>query len=144
MNSNFDLKKIENKTIIFIDGECIMCNQFLTYIFNRDKKSLFYASSLQSHFALKYLNKKITSNLNSIIVALNFNTHNQIILKKSNAIFFILSQLGGIYNLINIFKILPSNLCDTVYDFISKRRQQFLIRTKTCDISQKKFEKKII
>lgn len=112
----------ENKHIVFFDGDCGVCNFWVQWILERDKKDQFMFASLQSDFGQKFLSER---GLNTKV----FNTmylwkHGQYYLEKSKAVLKIANLLGGIYRFSVLGKIIPSFLSDKMYDIISKNRMK--------------------
>jgi len=112
----------EQKHIVFFDGECGICNFWVQWILERDRKDQFMFASLQSDFGQKFLSER---GLETRV----FNTMylwkpNQYYLIKSKAVLQIASLLGGIYKLSALGKIIPGILSDKVYDIISKNRMK--------------------
>ncbi|WP_374459901.1 thiol-disulfide oxidoreductase DCC family protein [Chryseobacterium taeanense] len=112
----------QNKHIVFFDGDCGVCNFWVQWILERDKKDRFMFASLQSDFGQKFLFER---GLNTKV----FNTiylwsPGRYYLEKSKAILNITNLLGGIYKLSGLGKIIPSFLSDKVYDIVSKNRMK--------------------
>jgi predicted DCC family thiol-disulfide oxidoreductase YuxK len=112
----------EQKHIVFFDGECGVCNFWVQWILERDRKDQFMFASLQSDFGQKFLSER---GLETRV----FNTMylwkpNQYYLIKSKAVLQIANLLGGIYKLSALGKIIPGILSDKVYDIISRNRMK--------------------
>ncbi|SDH64687.1 Predicted thiol-disulfide oxidoreductase YuxK, DCC family [Chryseobacterium taeanense] len=112
----------QNKHIVFFDGDCGVCNFWVQWILERDKKDRFMFASLQSEFGQKFLSDR---GLNTKI----FNTiylwsPDRYYLEKSKAILKITNLLGGIYKLSALGKIIPPFLNDKIYDIVSKNRMK--------------------
>ncbi|WP_417431062.1 thiol-disulfide oxidoreductase DCC family protein [Halpernia sp.] len=113
---------IENKYVVFYDGDCGFCNFWVGWILKNDKKNQFLFSALQSEFGQKFLSER---NLNTD----QFNTlylfsPGKFYLMKSSAVLKIANILGGKFSFLRIFKIIPKFLSDYVYDFISRNRMK--------------------
>jgi predicted DCC family thiol-disulfide oxidoreductase YuxK len=112
----------QNKHIVFFDGDCGVCNFWVQWILERDKKDQFMFASLQSDFGQKFLSERgLETNV--------FNTMylwkpQQYYYIKSRAVLQIASLLGGVYKLSVIGKIIPKFLSDSVYDIISRNRMK--------------------
>ncbi|WP_259135170.1 thiol-disulfide oxidoreductase DCC family protein [Chryseobacterium ginsenosidimutans] len=108
--------------MVFFDGDCGVCNFWVQWILERDKKDQFMFASLQSDFGQKFLSER---GLDTKV----FNTMylwkpKQYYHIKSRAILHIASLLGGIYTLAVIGRIIPKFLSDGVYDIISRNRMK--------------------
>lgn len=98
-------ESLENKYVVFFDGDCGVCNFWVQWILGRDKKDQFMFASLQSDFGQKFLFER---GLNTKV----FNTMylwkpNKYYLQKSEAALQIANLIGGIYKLSWLGKIIP-------------------------------------
>ncbi|AZA58548.1 thiol-disulfide oxidoreductase DCC family protein [Chryseobacterium shandongense] len=112
----------QNKHLIFFDGDCGICNFWVQWILERDKKDQFMFASLQSDFGQKFL---VERGLNTKV----FNTlylwkPGQYYLEKSKAVLKIANLIGGIYRFSILGKIIPFYLSDKLYDIVSKNRMK--------------------
>ena len=120
----------KDKKIILFDGVCNLCDSAVQFIIKHDKKDIFRFISLQSD-----LGKEITNylginrtNLDSIILYQPGYAYYH----KSQAVFEIAKDLGGIYSLSAIFSVLPSSLTDNMYDYIAKNRYNWYGKKVSC------------
>lgn len=120
---------LENKSIIFFDGVCNLCNNSVKFIIKRDKHKRFLYASLQSDAARDILLQfKIkNSNLDSIILLENGKFY-----QKSTAILKIAKQLNGLWKLNYGFLIIPKLMRDFIYDIIAKNRYKWFGKRETC------------
>ena len=63
---------------------------------------------------------------------------------KSKAIFQIIKSLGGIFNCLLIFKLLPTYFTDTLYDFVAKNRYQWFGKKQHCLVPTKELKSKFL
>ena len=113
---------LKDKFIVFYDGECGFCNYWVQWILERDKKDKFLFSSLQSDFGQKFLNER---NLpNEVFDTLYLWKPESFYLSKYQAILRIASELGGVYSLANIGKILPDFIGNQFYNSVSQNRKK--------------------
>jgi predicted DCC family thiol-disulfide oxidoreductase YuxK len=130
----------ENKYIVFFDGDCGVCNFWVQWILERDKKDQFMFASLQSDFGQKFLSERgLETNV--------FNTMylwkpGRYYLIKSRAVLEIAILLGGIYKLSFIGKIIPAFLRDKAYDLISRNRMK--LANQKCYLPDQHQKKKFI
>ncbi|MCH2533551.1 MAG: DUF393 domain-containing protein [Bdellovibrionales bacterium] len=115
------------KKIIFFDGVCNLCNQFVDFVLKADKKKQIHIAPLQGETAKKSLTKEELSNLSTVIYLKDKKTY-----KKSRAVLEIASDLGWPYKLLKIFIIIPTPLRDIIYSFISKYRYVIFGKRQTC------------
>lgn len=131
----------ENKHIIFFDGDCGVCNFWVQWILQRDKKNKFMFASLQSDFGQKFLGER---NLDQK----QFNTLylwkvGSYYLIKSKAIIKVLNLLGGVYRAGGFLgQIIPTAISDQLYNVISKNRMK--ISNQKCFLPTPEERKKFI
>ena len=130
----------KNKNIVFYDGECGFCNHWVQWILEKDKKDKFLFSSLQSEFGQKFLNER---NLpNQVFDTLYLWKPNSFYLTKYQAILEIASEIGGIYSLAKIGKILPDAIGNQFYNLVSRNRQK--LASNQCFLPSAEQRKKFI
>ena len=128
--------------VIFFDGICVFCNSFLQFIIRRDGKK-FKFCALQSQasedLSVKYNFVDQRKNLSSLILLKNGK-----IFEKSSAVIEIFLELGGVWNLLYLFKIIPKKIGDFCYDAFAKRRYQWFGRAASCDIAPREIKERMI
>ena len=134
--SNLDkleMKKLDvDKKIILFDGVCNLCSSAVQFIIEHDKKDIFRFVSLQSELGQEittYLGIS-SANLDSIILYQPGYAYYY----KSQAVFEIAKELGGIYSISTIFSVLPSSITDYLYDYIAKNRYKWYGKKEFCMI----------
>lgn len=130
----------EQKHIVFFDGECGVCNFWVQWILERDKKGQFMFASLQSDFGQKFLSERglETKQFNTLYL---WKPH-QYYLIKSKAVLKIARLLGGIYNLSIIGQLIPTFISDKVYNKISENRMK--LSAQKCFLPDQNQKKKFI
>ncbi|MCJ1805529.1 DUF393 domain-containing protein [Flavobacterium covae] len=131
----------KDKQIILFDGVCNLCNYWVQYIIKHDKNDIFRFVTLESELGqevLQYLGIK-NRNIESIVLY----TPNQAYYYKSEAVLKIAQSLS-ILNWFFIFKIIPINLRDFLYDFVAKNRYKWYGKKVTCMIPSPELKTKFI
>lgn len=130
----------KDKYIVFFDGDCGVCNFWVQWILERDKKDYFMFASLQSDFGQKFLSERglETKEFNTMYLW----KPKEYYLIKSRAILQIANLLGGIYKLSGIGKLLPVFLSDKAYDVISRNRMK--LANQKCFLPDQHQRKKFI
>jgi predicted DCC family thiol-disulfide oxidoreductase YuxK len=120
----------KDKKIVLFDGVCNLCNGFVDKIIAKDKKDIFRFASLQSDIgiAIQEHLKLDASKLDSVILYEPEVGYYH----KSSAALRIINEFGGAWKLMNIFRILPKFINDTVYDFVAKNRYKWFGEKETC------------
>jgi len=113
--------------VIFFDGVCGLCNGFVDFVMAVDKEQKFRFSPLQSEFAQKNLPHEMTANLDSVVFLKEGKTF-----RKSQAVIKILEEIGGIWKLAKIGKILPETILNETYDIVAQNRYKIFGKKETC------------
>lgn len=130
----------QDKHIVFFDGDCGVCNFWVQWILERDKKDKFMFASLQSDFGQQFLRDRgLETKVFNTLYLWKPKQYYQI---KSRAVFEIANLLGGIYKLSVIGKILPKSLSDKMYDIVSRNRMK--IANQKCYLPDQHQKKKFI
>jgi len=130
----------KDKFIVFYDGECGFCNHWVQWILERDRKDKFLFSSLQSEFGQKFLNERQLPN--QIFDTLYLWKPQSFYLTKYQAILKIAGELGGIYSLASVGKIIPDFIGNRFYNLISRNRKK--LAANQCFLPDEKQRKKFL
>lgn len=130
----------KDKYIVFFDGDCGVCNFWVQWILERDKKDHFMFASLQSDFGQNFLSERglETKEFNTIYLWKPKDYY----LIKSRAILQIASLLGGIYKLSGMGKLVPAFISDKAYDVVSRNRMK--LANQKCFLPDQHQKKKFI
>ncbi|WP_027379933.1 thiol-disulfide oxidoreductase DCC family protein [Chryseobacterium daeguense] len=113
----------QNKYIVFFDGECGVCNFWVQWILERDKKDQFLFASLQSDFGQKFLTERGLDT--KVFKTMYLWKPNEYYLIKSKAILKIANLLGGSYKALSwLGKLMFPAVSDRIYDIISNNRMK--------------------
>ena len=121
----------DNRTIIFYDGVCNLCNGLVQFILRKDTHRKFRYIAIQGQ-AGKDLLKRFRNPddaLRTVIVISGDSVY-----FRSRAIFKIFQEIGGIWKIVLIFKIFPVRINDFIYDIIAKNRYKIFGKNKECII----------
>jgi len=120
---------MQDKKIIVFDGVCILCNSFVQFILKKDKRKQFYFTTAQSDFVKEQLktNPMKANAMDSVLYVKNGK-----VFTESTAALNIFSDLGGMWKLLSIFKLIPPFFRNAVYRLIAKRRYRVFGKLDTC------------
>ena len=136
----FDFPK--GKKIILFDGVCNLCEASVQFVIKYDKKDLFRFVALQSDLG-KEIIKHIgldNKNIDSVVlyepgIAYYY---------KSIAALEIAKNLGGFFHLGTIFRLIPNELRNLIYDYVAKNRYQWYGKKESCLIPTKEIQSKFL
>lgn len=135
------MNNLTNKSVIFFDGVCNLCNGFVQFVIRRDQSGKFKFASLQSQAAenmLRPFNFPLDE-LNTIALVQDGK-----IFLRSRAVLRIASQLGGLWKLAVLLYIFPSFFSDAVYNLISKYRYKLFGKKDSCMIPTPELKSRFI
>ena len=123
------MKNISIQPLLFFDGVCNLCNSSVKTIIKKDSQQKFKFASIQSDAAKEILLQldDYNSEIDSIIL-LNQNQ----IFYKSSAVLRVCNLLGGWYNFLLIFWIIPKPIRNWMYDFVAKNRYRWFGKRESC------------
>ena len=136
----------ENKSeLVFFDGVCVLCNNWVKFVIKNDKKKKFKFANLQSFFAIQMLEKKniyINPNdLSSIYVV----KKNGELLSKYKASTYVLKEINKAFVIIYLLNfIFPKNILNFFYDFIGSRRYKFFGKYNECMLPDEAIKERFI
>ncbi len=132
----------KEKKIILFDGVCNLCNSSVQYVIKRDSRDEFRFVALQSDLGQKIL-KHIgiaDKNIDSIVLYLPGIAYYY----KSSAVIEISKTLQGFFNYGMLFRLLPTFLRDTVYDYVAKNRYKWYGKKESCMIPTPELKAKFL
>ena len=130
------------KKIILFDGLCNLCEASIQFVIKHDSADQFRFVALQSDLGQK------------IIAHIGINTKHidSVILYrpgiayyyKSNAALEIAKSLGGLFHLGTVFRIIPTTLRNTLYDYVAKNRYSWYGKKQSCMIPNEELKSKFL
>jgi predicted DCC family thiol-disulfide oxidoreductase YuxK len=132
----------QDKKIILFDGLCNLCDASVQFLIKKDTKDVFRFVSLQSKLGKELLSKlPIAIQQTDSIILYESET---LFYYKSKAIFQIIQSLGGIFNCLLIFKLLPTYFTDILYDCVAKNRYHWFGKKEQCLVPTKEIQSKFL
>lgn len=131
--------KSDSKKLVFFDGVCGLCNSFIDFLFKEDKDDVLQFAPLQGETAKKYLQAIDAENLTTLVF---YNNGKQYV--KSDAVIEILKNIGGVWKLAAVFKIIPKTIRDYGYNFVSKNRIKWFGKHETCRMPSEAEKRKLL
>lgn len=135
------LIKTEANTILLFDGVCNLCNGTVRFIINKDSKKSIKFAALQSEGGREIIEKiRLEANyLKSLVLIIGDKYY-----LKSDAVFQILTILGGVWKLFYVFKLIPKSIRDYMYDLIAKYRYKVFGRKEICMIPTEEIRQRFL
>ena len=119
---------LDDKSIIFFDGVCGLCNRFVDSLLNRDTQNIFLFAPLQGETAHMLLTKNDTETLDSIVFWEQGRTF-----RRSTAVVRVLWKLGGVWAWLGWgLWIIPKPLRDLAYKLVAVNRYRLFGKKEAC------------
>ncbi|HLP52938.1 MAG TPA: DCC1-like thiol-disulfide oxidoreductase family protein [Chitinophagales bacterium] len=117
--------------VVLFDGVCNLCNGYVNWMIDHDKKNQFKFASLQSEFGRQKVAELGLQGdyLNTIVYYDNGRGYTH-----SSAVLHILKQLGGVYSLMAIFLLVPPFIRNFVYNVVARNRYKWFGKRDSCRI----------
>jgi len=122
--------------LILYDGVCGLCNRFTQFVLKRDRRKRFLFASLQSKLATEKLDEYgcTAADLDTVYVLVNRGSASERLLLRSEAVLFILEELGGIWNLARLFRFVPKWPLNFLYNRVASGRYRWFGELPACPI----------
>jgi predicted DCC family thiol-disulfide oxidoreductase YuxK len=120
--------------VLLYDGVCGLCNRFVQFVLRRDR-GVFRFAWLQGKVGRGILERHGVgaSDLNTVYVVVNFGSSKERLLARSDAVMFVLKELGGRWRVADFFlRLLPRFLRDAGYNAIARQRYRLFGRSERC------------
>jgi predicted DCC family thiol-disulfide oxidoreductase YuxK len=123
--------------IVLYDGVCGLCNRFVQFILRRAREEVFRFAWLQGARAGRILQRHGISSgeLDTVYVVMNCDLPEERLLARSDAVMFVLKELGGRWRLAEFFlRLLPRFLRDAAYNAVARQRYRLFGRSEICRV----------
>jgi predicted DCC family thiol-disulfide oxidoreductase YuxK len=136
----------EPNPIVLYDGVCGLCNRLNQFLLKRDTHDRLRFASLQSNFAAAVLLRHGADphDLDTVYVVVDHDQSTERLLARSDAILYLLTQLGGIWKLGSVGRILPRVLRDGAYGIVARNRYRVFGKYDSCMLPDPKHRDKFL
>ena len=121
----------EGKILVQFDGLCILCSRTIQFLLKRDRKRKFLFQTLQKYSEAQ--------SFDTVVVIDQHQTF-----QYFDAVLKIGFELGGIYQLIAIFRIIPRSWRHSLYLWIAKNRFKWFGKRESCYFPTKEVKERFI
>ena len=132
---------IEQRTILFFDGVCNLCNSSVDLVMRKNRGQDIYFASLQSDFAARFLGAHGIRNTD--LDTMIYYTKGKFYF-RSSAVLQMTKKLRGGYPLLAAFLAVPKLIRDGVYKWVAKNRYRFFGKRDTCRLPTPEEKKRFV
>ena len=132
--------------IVLYDGVCGLCNRAVQFLLKRDRHDRLRFASLQSEFAAQLLQRHGFDNkdLDTVYVVLKQGDAGEALLAKGDAFLVFARELGGVWNVARLGKIIPRPIRNWLYDFVARHRYRVFGKYDACMLPDPRHKHKFI
>jgi predicted DCC family thiol-disulfide oxidoreductase YuxK len=136
----------ESNPIVLYDGVCGLCNHLVQFLLKHDTDDRFRFASLQSEFANNLLRPHGADphDLDTVYVVKDYGQPDQSLLARSDAVLYMLAQLGGVWKLAGVGRVLPKAFRDAVYKVVARNRYRVFGKHESCMLPEPKHREKFL
>jgi len=140
------LSQTESNPIVLYDGVCGLCNRLVQFLLKQDHHDRFRFASLQSEFASVLLVRHHLDphDLDTVYVVKDYERSSESLLARSDAILYMLAQLGGVWKLTGIGRVLPKAFRDAAYKVVARNRYHMFGKHESCMLPEPKHRAKFL
>ncbi|WP_447971779.1 thiol-disulfide oxidoreductase DCC family protein [Nitrospira sp. M1] len=115
--------------VILFDGVCNFCNATVDFVIRRDPQRKFMFGTLQSEPGQQILRR---NNFDTQDFETFLYLENGQVFTKSTAALRVAKELTGMWPLLYVCIVIPQVIRDLVYQFIGRRRYQWMGKRESC------------
>jgi predicted DCC family thiol-disulfide oxidoreductase YuxK len=133
-------------SIVLYDGVCGLCDRLTQFLLKRDHRDRFRFAPLQSDFAAEVLKRhgKHAADLDTVHVVLDHGLTSEHLLTRSDAIIEVVSELGGVWKIVTVAKLLPHFIRDPIYNLVARNRYRIFGKYDSCMLPRPEYRHKLI
>ena len=121
--------RANQQPLVLFDGKCGLCDQTVQFLLDEDRNATLAFAPLQGETASAILRRQgaVDDPLGSVVYVRDHK-----VIRRSQAILMILSDLGGFWRLVSWLRIVPLTLRDAVYDWVARHRYEWFGQHAEC------------
>src|SRR5688572_633053 len=110
--------------IVLYDGVCGLCDHFVQFLLKADTHRLLTYATLQGETAARVRARHSgdLQGVDSVVYVQDWNTPSERVWIKSDAVWNIGNDMGGIWRVVALFRVIPKALRDWGYDQVARNR----------------------
>lgn len=109
----------DDRGVVVFDGDCVLCSGSARMVLRRDRRGRFRVLAAQSDLGRAlYRHYRLDDDDLSTFILIEQGRA----LFKSDAVIRVTEQLGGLFGLAGVLRIVPRALRDAAYDWIARNR----------------------
>ena len=129
-------RRADRRRLVLFDGVCALCDESVRFLIDEDHDRILRYTPLQGDTAaaepaVARLLEADGADLKTVLY-LRGEGESQELLSRSTAILAMLDDLGGVWRILALARIVPRAIRDRAYDFIGRNRYRWFGRFEAC------------
>ena len=121
--------------LVLYDGVCGLCNGTVRFLLAIDRRGVLCFAPLQGPTAARVLKRHaLPGDVRTIVYVRNFGLKRERAHLRSDAVLRILGDVGGVWSLLLILRLVPRFLRDSVYDWVARNRYSWFGKYDECPL----------
>ncbi|MEM6520294.1 MAG: thiol-disulfide oxidoreductase DCC family protein [Cyanobacteria bacterium P01_D01_bin.71] len=129
-----------SEPVILFDGVCNLCDGFVNFVLDRDRKQHLYFASQQSAAGQEILRGLGISSQPETIIFVSRGRY----YAHSTAVLMIFRHLNGLWSLLYYFKFIPPFIRDYIYRWVARNRYRWFGQRTTCRMPSPELKKRFL
>lgn len=124
--------------LVLYDGRCPLCHRVVRFFLRVDRSRQLCYAPLQGKTAQRIReHHEIPDDLSTVVYLRDFGLPSERIYGRSSAVLSALADIGGVWWLVSLLRIVPRPLRDLVYDWVASNRSRWFGRFDSCLLPQR-------
>jgi predicted DCC family thiol-disulfide oxidoreductase YuxK len=133
-----------SSNLVLYDGVCGLCNRMVRFLLRIDRRNVLSFAPLQGPTATRLAERHgfpasnpgdtTGSTLRSIVYVRDFGLKRERAHLRSDAVLRVLGDVGGVWWLLSLLRIVPRLLRDPLYDWVARNRYRWFGKHDTCPL----------
>jgi predicted DCC family thiol-disulfide oxidoreductase YuxK len=133
-----------SSNLVLYDGVCGLCNRMVRFLLRIDRRNVLSFAPLQGQTAARLCERHgiplatagdgASTGLETIVYVRNFGLKRERAYLRSDAVLRALGDVGSLWWLLSLLRVVPRFLRDPVYDWVARNRYRWFGKHDTCPL----------
>jgi predicted DCC family thiol-disulfide oxidoreductase YuxK len=121
--------------LVLYDGVCALCNRMVRFLLRVDRRAVLCFAPLQGPTAARLAERHgFPLDVKTIVYVRPFGLKGERAHERSDAVLRVLADLGGVWWLASLLRVVPRVLRDGVYDWVARHRYRWFGKYDSCPL----------
>ena len=121
--------------LVLYDGVCALCNGLVRFLLRIDRRNMLAFAPLQGQTAARIAERhQIATDVRTIVYVRHFGLKDERAHTRSDAVLRLMGDVGGVWWLLSLFRLVPRFVRDPIYDFVARHRYRWFGQYDQCPL----------